>query len=313
MYLLKHFSVLLLTVLFINSGAVKAQRPHFIASYRVDSCVNYYAYELVDSMPGYLGQVETSYGDGTMDSTYIVYSVIFGPTYVVGDGTVQHHQYASSGTYTMKNVLLYNGHRYDSISNTINVGCMMAMGLIYPDINANCSLDINESFNGSYSYFVDSAGTRIDTFQTFNEFWEYPVHGPVGTVFTIIPNPATYPTGYQVACPSSGVQSIVTPSSSGIGGYYNFGLQIVPTGVHSAGQISAPDIFPNPVMDLLQLRNFGAGPKDIQIKNSIGQLQVQKRLASSESQLDVSQLPPGMYYLQVSATSGITTFRIVKK
>ena len=117
----------------------------------------------------------------------------------------QHHNYASSGTYTVKVILRStSGVRYDSVvfSNFYNYCQNMFIGGYFDD-NSNGIYDAGDGqLYSSASIGVDSAGVRIDTIHSLYGYG-YHAFGDPGTVykFTLLSPPA----GLVLNSPLSGV------------------------------------------------------------------------------------------------------------
>ena len=72
--------------------------------------------------------------------------------------------------------------------------------------------------------------------------------------------------------------------------------------------------FPNPVSDQLQLVSENEEITSVAIYNSLGcQAQVNVSGTGPSRQLDFSQLPSGLYILQVQTTTGMKTVRVMKR
>lgn len=149
--------------------------------------------------------VELNHGDGSkLDTLSFMGS---GPSYVA----VSTHTYTTTGTYTMKYVLICSGARVDSVNATAVAGCTYIGGFLYEDANSNCTYNAGEYYVASAATIkVDSAGVAIDTLHT-TAYWSYPMHGPTSTVFTftIIGNP----TGYTASCSTSFNATFSGPSA----------------------------------------------------------------------------------------------------
>src|SRR6185295_13955505 len=78
------------------------------------------------------------------------------------------------------------------------------------------------------------------------------------------------------------------------------------------------NIYPNPVKDELTI-SFETGAKEFQILvvNSIGQTVIEQKQSTEEGliqkQLNVSELPNGIFFLKVSTTEGSVCKRFIKQ
>lgn len=88
--------------------------------------------------------------------------------------------------------------------------------------------------------------------------------------------------------------------------------RVVPS-VPSSASIAEVDCFPNPFESVLSIRvkNFSQ-PSSVRIFDINGQLKVARRLAGTESNLDLSPLPKGVYMVQIQTGSKEYTRRVFK-
>ncbi len=140
--------------------------------------------------------VTTYYGDGKMDNLPLSASAPC-QAYLI-------HNYAASGTYLVKQILLLAGIPQDSVSFSYEYTfCRTLPVKFFYDANNNCVHDPGESFIIlPVTAEVDSNGIPIDTISTTSGFY-YKVFGGAGTVysFRILSKPA----GLNITCPLSGI------------------------------------------------------------------------------------------------------------
>jgi len=193
-------SAIIAIVLSFNKANAQTT-PTITGHYVYDSCYRVEFTVYTDSLAGG-GYVETSYGDGTIDTAYG-----FGYYY-------SGHTYTSTGTYTVTHVLISSssGSRVDSISYSYNYsGCGYIYGRLYHDINSNCTFDAGDRYlQSATSIEVDSAGTPVDTISAWGSFY-YKVHtAGVSFSFKVLSNA----NGFTVSCPSSGTISATSSMGS---------------------------------------------------------------------------------------------------
>lgn len=70
--------------------------------------------------------------------------------------------------------------------------------------------------------------------------------------------------------------------------------------------------YPNPVKDILNLK-YNDEISSIVIFNTLGQELINKVINSSESSIDISQLPPATYLVKVFTTKAIKTVKVTKQ
>ena len=79
------------------------------------------------------------------------------------------------------------------------------------------------------------------------------------------------------------------------------------------------NVWPNPVQDILQLRvQFEQRPEFVQleVRNQLGQIVTQRTLTNElqlREQVNVNQLPAGVYLVSVRTESGISTQQLIKQ
>jgi hypothetical protein len=93
------------------------------------------------------------------------------------------------------------------------------------------------------------------------------------------------------------------------------GLNVVSlcvTGIEEDNSLT-PAIFPNPIVDVLQMKFTTASEREIYIYNNMGELVFGHVISGYEFTLMTAQWPPGMYYYRISDNqSAITTGSIIK-
>ncbi len=70
-------------------------------------------------------------------------------------------------------------------------------------------------------------------------------------------------------------------------------------------------VYPNPATNVVNIT--GADIKDIQLFNTVGQLIHKYNISSSKAQINVSDLPQGIYLLRINTEKGTRTVRFIKK
>lgn len=160
--------------------------------------------------------IETNFGDGSKLDTNAV----------TGSGTSKvsfaNHTYTTTGSYTIKHVLICGGLRVDSLSRSQAINCTMIGGNMYRDLNTNCIYNTGEPLvNYAMDIEVDSAGTIVDTVHAYG-YWAYHAQALTTTVYKF--KLLNAPTGYVVSCPSSGVITYTYFPGSGFAAPQNFGF-----------------------------------------------------------------------------------------
>lgn len=211
--------------------AARAQTPSITNAFNEDSCSSHvFFYSLAGlSTPVSQYSMEHSFGDGTT-STQALYSP---------QAFWQSHAYATSGTYTVKAVLIQGSNRLDSAQQTVNaLGCIFFNGLIYADFNGNCTFNYTSDvvIQSPMSIKVDSANIPIDTVMAYGG-WGYTKRGGVGTPavykFTILNPPSTFVSTCQTG------NSITVNYPSGSTSNNNFGYTCSGSGFDLSGIYNA--------------------------------------------------------------------------
>jgi uncharacterized repeat protein (TIGR01451 family) len=85
-----------------------------------------------------------------------------------------------------------------------------------------------------------------------------------------------------------------------------------PAGLVTQNMHSGILVYPNPVTDAIRIRVQKGGWDEAILTNAIGQVQNRMLLVSGENTLRITQLPAGIYYLQVRGEAGTYTERVTK-
>ena len=138
--------------------------------------------------------VKSYFGDGTVDSSAVLSS-----------GYVSiNHNYANSGTYTIKHILHSSTSPIDSYHYSFtHIICNSFSVKFYYDGNSNCTKDITEGYiSQPLAFEIDSNGIAIDTVCATSGLY-YTAYGAVGTVYGF--KPLSTPAGLYISCPPTGI------------------------------------------------------------------------------------------------------------
>ena len=72
-------------------------------------------------------------------------------------------------------------------------------------------------------------------------------------------------------------------------------------------------VYPNPVENELRITNYELGIKEVKLYNVMGEMVLKKEIKNKEIEIDVGDLPKGMYFLQVKNEKGIFNKKIIKE
>ena len=78
-------------------------------------------------------------------------------------------------------------------------------------------------------------------------------------------------------------------------------------------ELNAISIYPNPTSGELRIRNYELGIKDIRIFNMIGNKLSIPDEQVAVGEINISHLPAGIYFLQVTTEKGVVTKKVVKR
>jgi hypothetical protein len=121
--------------------------------------------------------------------------------------------------------------------------------------------------------------------------------------------------GYNYGCPSLNFDSIKVVADTAWGNYYNPPPPL-PEAVNNILSGGTIDIYPNPVHDILYIKTIvtGYGQSSLTIYNTLGQLMnVSAMFNNHGGTADMSQLPPGMYYLIYNDGKAQKNVRFIKE
>jgi sugar lactone lactonase YvrE len=163
--------------------------------------------------------VATYFGDGTSATTAISLS-----TMGVMGYAVQSHNYATSGTYTVKHILMDAGVAVDSISYSYDFRlCNIISATYYLDNNSDCIYEpgTDTHVNVPITVEIDSNGVAVDSITTPNSIL-YKAYGVPGDIYTV--KVIDLPSSLVMSCPSTGIlyDTISTTDSTLAPMYFGF-------------------------------------------------------------------------------------------
>jgi hypothetical protein len=91
-------------------------------------------------------------------------------------------------------------------------------------------------------------------------------------------------------------------------------LQYIPTGIINVNSDYSLQLFPNPVSDILNgnISEY-TGTTGLQVTSTTGQLFLQNITTQPNFTIDVSNLPPGVYFLQLTAHNSRVAKKFLKR
>jgi hypothetical protein len=160
---------------------------------------------------------------------------------------------------------------------------------VYPAPNLNISSSNSVLCNGATAYISASGGATY-TWSTGSNSNSIAVSPSVNTSYTL--NSTS-----SFGCMSSTVFTQSVAICTGLG-------QFLSNGSH-------PAVYPNPVIDLLEIEGFDPGSEVI-ICNITGQIVLQKNLPDTRARLDLSSLPSSLYILTIRSQKSLFNCKVVK-
>ncbi len=257
-----------------------------------------------------------------------------GWTWYFGDGTTSNlqnpsHFYSLPNTYTVS-LVTTNTFGQDSVAflNYINTNCPTTMPIIGIVTNINCSGTLYDSGGPTANYTDNTDGVFIIqpagatsivlnfvSFDFENNFDFLTIHDGPSTASPII----GYFTGNilpsQVVS-SGGVVTIRQQSDFSINNSgFDLSWDCNTVGVNNLDeQLVDYIVFPNPTSNIINIKSSTNGLlkiKQLSLVNTIGQVVIQKQVQVDNTilQLNVNQLPKGLYFLTIISDNG----EIIKK
>jgi hypothetical protein len=98
-------------------------------------------------------------------------------------------------------------------------------------------------------------------------------------------------------CVNDSIESIALPTFSNVNDLMLLGLEV----------------YPNPVEDMLTLKNTSAKPMTVGIYNIAGELILEQSINLLVTSIDVNHLDAGVYLLKVVSNGNESSMRIIKK
>ena len=76
--------------------------------------------------------------------------------------------------------------------------------------------------------------------------------------------------------------------------------------------VADPTIFPNPAIDVLTLKMGAALYRSFTINNMMGQQEMQQAINNATTEVNITILPAGVYFMTFAGDGGAVTQRFVK-
>jgi hypothetical protein len=102
--------------------------------------------------------------------------------------------------------------------------------------------------------------------------------------------------------------NVVDPNASGISGTSSFDFSTLST---KNNELAALSIYPNPVKDIIHIKNINTAIVKVEIHNVNGQLVFSKE--KNLTALNVSSLPSGIYMLKMYSENAQKTIKLIKQ
>ncbi|MCL1934218.1 MAG: T9SS type A sorting domain-containing protein [Candidatus Azobacteroides sp.] len=161
----------------------------------------------------------------------------------------------------------------------------------------------NNSWENSIRYLMtydeNGNGTLAECWWWVNDSWQ-----PSSNIIFSYPTLWLYYNNMQSVFVGSGCDRM-TASYVKVS---DFSTGVEPLATPESNAIS---VYPNPTTGELRIKNYESGIKDIQIFDLIGN-KLPLRMETGRDAVDISHLPPGMYFVQIITDKGVVTKKIVK-
>ena len=255
-------------------------------------------------------------------------------TWYFGDGTTSNaqnpsHFYSLPNVYTVS-LVVTNAFGQDSIAfpNYINTNCPTTMPITGTVSNTNCSGTLYDSGGPTANYtdntdgvFVIQPTGAVQIVLTFNSFdfennWDFlTVYDGPSTASPIIGSFTGNMLPSQIVTSGGSVtirqQSDPSINNSG----FDLSWDCLTIGINKIEEATLDYIiFPNPTSNIINIKSSSNGIlkiKQLSLVNTIGQVVLQKLVQVDNTiiQLNVNQLPKGLYFLTIVSDNG----EIIKK
>lgn len=176
-------------------------------------------------------------------------------------------------------------------------------------VEGDSSIDVSEQSYGLKDYWI----LKVDSIG--NKLWDKRFGGPgqdVLTSFVILPDSSLMLFGWA----DSGISAVKTDIGKGLIDYWlvHFKYGNIPTGtneIHS--DTNSLSIFPNPANDFITIKlNDNVEFRHFLLHDATGRT-VLKKLISKSITIDISNIPPGIYFYEVREPKGEKVFgKLVK-
>ncbi len=301
----------------------------FLAGYDADGHVLHYL-PLASGGDDWLGVAADPVGNAYMASDFQV------ATFVVGPDSLHTTTPALEQFYVAK---LGNSpdtmyqHQDTLACSTGSFTLTAPPGIYYLWSDNSTAATLTATTSGTYWVRVVACGDTVtnDTFHVTTAAALAPIVGPdsiclggYATFTDATPGGGWYSTSTAIATvgAGSGIASGVSTGAAIISYTSDVGcsatktvyINSCPESVTTAGSSGYPAITPNPAKDLLTLQIPPGAYDAYTIVNSLGQaMGARSAIITAQSQIDISVLPPGIYYIRLTGERDTRVARFVKE
>ena len=162
--------------------------------------------------------------------------------------------------------------------------------------------------NGSYYKWFKFAEPVFNAFDKPNEIWIEgigSIHGP------LFPN---FPVKFSTEIPDSILLTCTTSDNLQIWHHPSYSkcyINIV-LGISAQAEYSLK-IYPNPFIDKIFIENISQEHTDLAILNCLGEVVLQRRIATKKETIELSELDDGIYLLVITSSKSKMISKLVKK
>jgi len=163
--------------------------------------------------------------------------------------------------------------------------------------------DLEDEFDALYVYDGPDANSPMISSGNPETFSGFPAGGYYG-----IENPGPFTSTH----PSGALTFVFLSSDLGVYPGWEADVSCTPVGIADETQIEGFSFYPNPTDGILDLKSID-NIEQISLFNVLGQIVITQQLDATGSQLDISSLNTGTYFMQVTANGKLGTYRVIKQ
>ncbi|MCK9450991.1 MAG: T9SS type A sorting domain-containing protein [Bacteroidales bacterium] len=163
--------------------------------------------------------------------------------------------------------------------------------------------DVEDEFDALYVYDGPDANSPMISSGNPETYSGFPAGGYYG-----IENPGPFTSTH----PSGALTFVFLSGDLGVYPGWEADVSCTPVGIKDENLIEGFSFYPNPTDGIVDLKSID-NIEQISLFNVLGQIVITKQVDATSSQLDISSLNTGTYFMQVTANGRLGTYRVVKQ